>query len=74
MLGVICSDGVSAVVFSSTTSVGVIVDPCPRLASATASPNGLTVTVPCPIPFSTFCAGVSALGTLPVMVVRPGTV
>jgi hypothetical protein len=72
MLGGIGADGVLAVVCWPTTRVGLIVEPCPRLASATANPNGLTVTVPWPIPFSTFCAGVSAFGTLPVMVVSPG--
>jgi FHA domain len=33
---------VLAVVVSPTTSVGLIVDPCPRLASATARPKGLS--------------------------------
>ena len=73
MLGGNGTDGVSAVVFSPSTSVGRIVDPCARLASATARPNGLTVTVPWPMPFSTRCAAVSAFGTRPVTVVSPGT-
>lgn len=67
------TDGLSAVVFSPSTNDGVMVEPCARLASATARPNGLTVTVPCPMPFSTRCAAVSALGTRPVTVVSPGT-
>ncbi|SUA02922.1 Uncharacterised protein [Mycolicibacterium fortuitum] len=68
------SDGVSAVTFSPSTRLGRMVEPCARLASATASPNGLTVTVPWPMPFSTRWAAVSAPGTRPVTVVSPGMV